>query len=68
MEVEGNLNAVKYIHILETSFLPSVGAYSIEDPLLIYMVQVQEWFKHHPEIHLLNWPPEGCDINPTENL
>lgn len=76
--IEGNLNGEEYINILETSFLPSVRAYALPEPLPIYMVQdncpihtcrlVKEWFTRHQEIRLLPWPPKGCDIHPIENL
>ncbi|KAK4307763.1 hypothetical protein Pmani_020501 [Petrolisthes manimaculis] len=29
---------------------------------------VREWFSNYPEIRLLDWPPNGCDINPIDNL
>lgn len=76
--IEGNMNSYDYINILETSLLPSVRAYAIEEPFPINFVQdrspihtsrvVTNWFAHHQEFHLLNWPPKGCDINPIENL
>lgn len=71
--IEGNLNGEQYINILEASFLPSVRAYAIPEPLPKYMVQdncpihtcrlVKEWFTRYPEICLLDWPPTGCDMN-----
>lgn len=76
--IEGNMNSYEYINILETSFLPSVRTYAIMEPDPIYFVQdrspihnsgiVRDWFSRHPEIHLLDWPPKGCDINPIENI
>jgi hypothetical protein len=29
---------------------------------------VQAWFRQHPEIELLPWPPKGADMNPIENV
>lgn len=29
---------------------------------------VREWLTQHPEVHPLDWPPKGCDINPIENM
>lgn len=76
--IEGHLDGEQYVHILETSFLPSVRAYAIPHPQPIYMVQdlspihtcrvVRRWFAAHPEIVLLDWPPKGADCNPIENL
>lgn len=78
VDIEGNLNSEVYINILETSFLPAVRAYAIPEPLPIYFVQdnspihnsraVKQWFSNHPEIILIDWPPNGCDLNPIENL
>lgn len=78
VKIEGHLNSEEYINILETSLLPSVRAYALPEPENIILVQdrspihtsrvVTQWFREHPEIQLVDWPPKGCDVNPIENL
>lgn len=77
-KIEGHLNSEEYINILETSLLPSVRAYALPEPENILLVQdrspihtsraMTQWFREHPEIQLVDWPPKGCDCNPIENL
>ena len=76
--IDGQLNSLEYINILETSLLPSVRAYAIPDPDPIYFVHdkspihtsrlVRDWFARHPEFVVIDWPSKGCDCNPIENL
>lgn len=76
--ITGKFNSVQYVEILEEVLLPTVRAMAIPAPLPITLVHdnssihssrmVKEWLNGHPEIHIVNWPPKGCDLNPIEHL
>ena len=76
--IEGRFNSDTYLEILEEVMLPSVRAYNFPYPEQYYFVQdrcpvhmsraVRTWFAEHQEIELLDWPSQGCDMNPIENL
>lgn len=72
--IQGNLNAIHYIQILQGVLRPSV-----QDKLPVHMVQdrspihtaniVKTWFQENTDIRLvLNWPTKGADFNPIENM
>ena len=31
-------------------------------------IVVRQWFREHPNIQVLPWPPKGADMNPIENV
>lgn len=76
VRIEGKLTAVKYVRILQDVLLPSAQARFpgrrvkfIQDLSPIHTARVvQAWFRQHPEIELLPWPPKGADMNPIENV
>lgn len=78
VEIEGRLTSEQYINILEEILLPTVRVMAIPAPHIIQVVHdrspihmsrmVREWIDAHPELHFINWPSKGCDMNPIENL
>ena len=62
--------------ILQNVFLPSIRerfpgqtVRFIQDRSPIHTAGViSAWFREHPEIEVLPWPPKGADINPIENV
>lgn len=78
IEIEGWLTSEQYIKILEEVLLPTVRVMAIPAPHTIYVVHdrspihmsrmVREWTDAHPELHFIDWPSKGCDMNPIENL
>ena len=76
-DIEGRLNAEKYIEILEV-MLPSVWAYALPFPERFIFMQdnspihtariVQRWFQEQQHVELLDWPSKACDLNPIENI
>ena len=77
MRLEGRFTGQDYVSVLEDVLLPSVRAV-LPHPHPIILVHdrspvhtsnvVREWLTQHREVHSLDWPPKGCDINPIENL
>ncbi len=76
VRIQGRFNSEKYLDILQNVFLPSVrqrfpdGRFRfIHDNSSIHRAHiVRAWFREHPEIEVLPWPPKGADINPIENI
>ncbi len=75
-KIEGNLNAEKYIDILENELVPMIDRYYggrpvkfIQDRSPIHGAHlVRDWFANHLTIQLLPWPPKGANLNPIENV
>ena len=75
--IDGNLNSVKYIQILET-IIQSIRATTIPAPNPIRFVHdrspihtsrlVSEWFLEHPYIVVIEWPSKGCDVIVIKNV
>lgn len=71
--LEGNLNSVKYLDLLENVLLPELNA--VDTPMVFMQDNapshsagiVSQFFDQH-DIERLVWPPQSPDINPIENL
>ena len=76
VRINGRLNSVKYIYILENYLLPAIRQRFqgrrmkfVQDLSPIHTSRaVRAWFNAHPEIELLPWPAKGADLNPIENI
>lgn len=78
MRLEGRFTARDYVQVLQDILLPSVRAMAIPDSDRVIFVQdrspkhtaqlVTQWFEEQPEFVVLDWPSEGCDLNPIKNL
>lgn len=76
--IEERLTTSQYVQILQDVMLPTVRAMLIPPPHPIYIVmdnapvhnsrQVEEWFRQHPEVIRIPWPPKSPDLNPIEHL
>jgi len=71
------MNAAEYCVILEEVLLPHLNAIFGEGTPVVYMHDnasihtarlTQEWFRDHPHITLLPWPPFSPDLNPIEHV
>ena len=75
-KINGRLTGTQYIHILENVMVPSVrehypdGVIQFQqDKSPIHTCRVvNDWFRRHNEIQVLDWPPRGADMNPIENV
>ena len=77
-EIEGCLTSHQYVEILQDVLMPSVRARFIPPPQQIYTVMdnapmhysqvVTPWFRDHPEVTRISWPPKSPDLMPIENL
>lgn len=71
------LGAIRQYTLLKDVLLATVRALTLPAPASFILVQdassihncrlVQEWFREHSEMELLDWPPKICDLNPIEN-
>jgi hypothetical protein len=76
VRINGRLNSVKYIEMLENFLLPAIRERFpgrrmkfVQDLSPIHTARaVKAWFNAHPEIELLPWPAKGADLNPIENI
>lgn len=76
--IEERLTTRQYVEILEDVLLPTVRAMLIPAPQPIYVAmdnapvhnskQVEEWFRQHPEVIRIQWPPRSPDLMPIEHL
>lgn len=78
-EINGRFTANKYVNLLEECFLPSLRERNfpfppgpvvfIHDRCPIHTARlVQQWLANQQNLHVLDWPSKGCDMNPIENL
>lgn len=68
----------QYVDILEQVLLPTVRAMAVPVPHTIRLVHdnspihtnnvVKDYLHDRPEIELINWPTQECDINPIEHI
>ncbi|XP_050725573.1 aggrecan core protein-like [Eriocheir sinensis] len=75
---EERLTTQQYVQILQDVMLPTVRAMLIPAPQPIYIAmdnapvhnskQVEEWFRQHPEVIRIPWPPRSSDFVPIEHL
>lgn len=77
VRIPPRMTGADYVDILENVMLPSVRIlYPPPEPIVFVQDNssvhtsriVQEWFRGHPEIELINWPSKSPDLNPIENL
>ncbi len=76
VRINGRFVKEKYLEILQNVLLPSIrrrfpdGRVNfIHDNSPIHTALViRAWFRQHPEIRVLPWPPKGADMNPIENV
>lgn len=79
VEVSNKMNSDEYIEVLEGNMLPTVRTiYPAEEMPLINFVQdnssvhtsatTREWFAHHPEVNVIDWPAKSPDLNPIEHV
>lgn len=76
--IEERLTTYQYVQILQDVMLPSVRAMLIPEPHPIYIAmdnapihnsrRVEEWFRQHPEVIRILWPPRSPDLMPIEHL
>lgn len=75
VRIFGKFNKEKYLEILQNSLLPSIQTQFPNQPVrfihdlspIHQAIVIKAWFREHPEIEVLPWPPKGADINPIEN-
>lgn len=75
VRITGRFNKEKYLEILQNVLLPFVQdkfprqqVYLVQDLSPIHeAIVIRAWFREHPEIKVLPWPPKGADLNPIEN-
>ena len=73
--INGRLNSLQYVDILENSFLPQVNAIFGESPFYYIQDQspihrgtvVKQWFQTQRRITLVDLPPKSPDLNIIEN-
>ena len=75
-KLNGNLNSLGYIHILENSAIPSAhylgygdNFFFKDDGTPCHRTHIVKLWKQERNIRELpNWPPQSPDLNPIENL
>jgi hypothetical protein len=72
--IDGNMNADKYILILDDNLWPVVVRHFSERPWIFQdnapchvSLRANQW-KEENEIHTLLWPPQSIDLNIIENV
>jgi hypothetical protein len=56
-----------FYHLYQARF-PNQQVRFIHDLSPIHQaIVIRSWFREHPEIAALPWPPKGADLNPIEN-
>lgn len=76
VQIDGRFVKEKYLDILNNILLPSIErrfpnrrVKFIQDNSPIHKaIVVRQWFREHPNIQVLPWPPKGADMNPIENV
>ena len=71
--LEGNMNAVKYIELLQDTVLPELAAAGrpmvfMQDNAPCHKAKVVMDFLAENNIETLRWPPQSPDMNPIENF
>lgn len=75
MTVEGMMDSLKYIDVLDTQLIPAMqqwypennGVFQ-EDLAPCHSSKISKTFKQENEINVLPWPGNSPDLNPIENL
>lgn len=75
--IEKRLTTQHYVQVLQDAMLPSVRAMLIQVPPPINIAMenapvdnskhVKEWFRQHPEVIKIPWPPTSQDLIPIEH-
>lgn len=74
--IDGHLNSIQYLHILENVMIPSVRLLYPDGMIMLQQDHspihdsqvVQNWLARRGDIELVDWPPRGADLSPIENV
>ena len=72
-QVNGNINAEKYISVLDSQLWPVIGRHFPDDSYVflddnapVHMARIVERYKHDNNIHGMVWPAQSLDIKSVE--
>ena len=73
-QVNGNINAEKYISVLDSQLWPVIARHFPDDSYVfqddnvpVHRARIVERYKHDNNIHGMVWPAQSPDINVIEN-